>query len=207
MFMGNDVVDIVISRALVCPWSNNLSGNEFGRYRSKSAIFFLGRELQYRVHLLGRDFVCLLLCGLGYLENRFFKLDDLVARRVVTRRVKNLRANHVGGRRSLRLKVVIEFQQVASAVAGVDPKAGSLPIELGADHRPGLRWVKRRTPARAARNLLRSELGLPKSILEPARVRHLVQRVDVQRLPAVIDRKEVDDRVEDAGSDPFPNQW
>jgi len=150
------------------------------------------------MHLLGGD---ALAAGLG-LDRRNDHVRLMEERHPVTDREEAGRmvdaaAEHAGDRRELGLAGEVELQEVDTSLRGLDPEPRGLSLELRPHHRPRELTVRRRRVARAPDQLLGRELTHREPVLEPARVRHLVQRVHVHRLAGLLELERVTDGTEE----------
>jgi hypothetical protein len=129
-------------------------------------------------------------------EHRPVEVHDAVAGHEVAGRVVERRADGVGGAGALGLERPFRLHQVPGPVGVLDLEAGVGAVGLAADDGPGARDLPAGV-AGALRDLLRAHEPTAEAVGEPARVRHLVHRVDVERLPVRLEAPHLREGPED----------
>ena len=105
------------------------------------------------------------------------EVDDVVLGHVVAERVEELRRDHVGRARQLRIGERVELQQILPAGGVANAEAGSDAFVLRRDHRP-LAGGRRMRIARAGLQFRQAHVARRVTVRVPGAVGHLVNRID-----------------------------
>src|SRR5262249_9500576 len=186
--MRDRVVRVVTPGSSVAEWASTLALYPAASQRPVGAVGFLGLRLEQVDHNLLRKRMppparVTPSCPGRDLEVFGPEVDNIVLRRKVAQRIKELTAYHVRGRAQFRGPRGIELQQVTILASVFDHKTRRNTVAFGADHGPDALGVGRCAIAGSALEFgnRHPPKGMPVRV--PGAIRDLALCVHVERWP------------------------